>query len=618
MPQPCGQRGRTKWFLSLGLLPIVLLPISIAAFRSAEAQDPQGTSANCPPSGAGWTALDSTILPEPVRQTLTPVVANYLSAPPHPQIHGQARLAQVPILMYHDILPEKEVFFDVTPEEFEAHLQLIQEHGLTPISLDQLVTHLRTGMPLPEKPILLSFDDGYEGHYTYVYPLLKQYGYPGVFAIYTDKVGKNYGRSSLTWEQVRTMAADPLMTIASHSISHPNDLREFEDAQLRQEIFESKAILEAQLGIPIRHFVYPVGKYDARVKRLVQEAGYASALTMDDKVNKFAGESDDLFSIERIGQSQLPEVLDVAYGGPPLPPARLPFNFSQPVRKLDVSFTAADLTADPAADLAADDADLDGNLGTPTDLYLVFGGKPQTIHADSRYQVPEIIQGTGAIAAVDGGFFSLEYLDSNTMIGPVLSRNTGRFVPGNASENPLLNGRPLVLISEDAIKFVPFDAARHNTLEGVQAELPEVTDAFVSAAWLVKDGQGRPHSSFGNLFDFDVDRHRAFWGVDQAGRPVIGITRDRIDSVSLGQMLARAGLREAVMLDSGASTSLAYREEALVEYTPRPVPHVVALFPPEPPAPTPTADASTPVSCPVPIQVSLIGDWLRWAERIRR
>jgi poly-beta-1,6-N-acetyl-D-glucosamine N-deacetylase len=495
-------------------------------------------------------SLDSLI------ETVGPVLAAQLSARPFPQIHDRARLAKVPIVMYHDILPEKEVFFDVTPAEFEADLKLIQQKGLTPISLDQLVAHLSTGMPLPEKPILLTFDDGYSGHYRYVYPLLKQYGYPGVFAIYTAKVGTTHGRSSLTWDELKEMANDPLVTIAAHSITHPPDLGALEGDRLRREVVESKRILEERLGITINDFVYPAGKYNEQVEHWVQLAGYRSALTMDDRANRFAGESKSLLSIDRIGQSALETIVDQAYGGPPLPPLGSPFNFKTPIQLNRVTLQ-------------------------DTPLVLITGGRPVTIHADSRYQVPQIIANTGAVAAVDGGFFSLKYLNSNTMIGPVLSHNTGEFVPGNASENPRLNGRPLVLIGPNQVKFVPFEADRHNTLSGIQEDVAAVTDAFVAAAWLVKDGQAQPDAAFGDLFDFNAARHRAFWGINQSGQAVIGVSAEPIGSVNLGNLLAQAGLRDAVMLDSGASTSLAYQGESLVGYTPRPVPHVVALLPPD-------------------------------------
>jgi peptidoglycan/xylan/chitin deacetylase (PgdA/CDA1 family) len=491
--------------------------------------------------------------------TLAPMLVAQFSARPFPEIHDRARSAKVPVIMYHDILPEKQVFFDVTPAEFEADLQLIRDSGLTPISLDQLNSHLATGIPLPEKPILLTFDDGYEGHYTYVLPLLRQYGYPGAFGIYTSKVGSSIGRSSLSWEQLREMAADPLVTIASHSISHPPDLGVLPAEHLRREVVESKRILETELGISIDHFVYPEGNYNAQVQHWAKLAGYRSALTMNDAENRFAGDSIDLLSIDRIGQSQLESVIAEAYGGPSLPPVGQSFNPDAPIRLNKITLEE-------------------------TPLILISGGRPITIHADSRYQVPEILARaaeTRAVAAVDGAFFSLKYLDSNVMIGPILSQSTKLFVPGNASENPLLTGRPLVLIARDHVTFVPFDPDRHNTLAGIQSEEPEVTDAFVAAAWLVKDSQPQPPSAFGDLFDFDAARHRAFWGIDQSGQPVIGVASEPVGSVDLGKLLSRAGLRDAVMLDSGASTSLAFNGESLVGYTPRPVPHVVALVPPE-------------------------------------
>ena len=446
--------------------------------------------------------------------TVLPTLATRFSTQPFPEVHEQARLARVPIIMYHDILPEKEVFFDVTPEEFEADLQLIRSKGLTPISLDQLVQHLSTGNQLPPKPILLTFDDGYQGHYTYVYPLLKRYGYPGVFAIYPSKVGRTFGRSSLTWEQLRDMSADPLVTIASHSVTHPPDLRELSDAELRHEVVESKRILETQLGIAIKHFVYPEGKYDDRVAHWVQLSGYQSALTMNDEVDRFAGQSLNLLGIDRIGQSRLEEVVELAYGGPQPLPFGKDFNFTSPIQLHQLTV---------------------GEVP----LILASGGRPMTIHADSRYQVWEIMKKTEAIAAVDGGFFSLELLNSNDMIGPVYSQSTKRFIPASTAENRSIKGRPLVLISAETVKFIPYDPTQHNSLKGIQAELPEVTDAFVAAAWLVKDGQPRSAQTFGDLFDFDASRDRAYWGIDQSGQPVVGVSGDYVDSVSLGEALSQ-------------------------------------------------------------------------------
>lgn len=484
------------------------------------------------------------------------VLAAQLSARPFPEIHGMARLARIPVIMYHDILPQKQVFFDVTPAEFEADLRLIQDKGLTPISLDQLVSHLSTGIPLPEKPIVLSFDDGYRGHYDHVYPLLKKYGYPGVFGIYTQKVGKKLGRSSLTWQQLREMAADPLVTIAAHSITHPPDLTKLSENQLRDEVVQAKRVLETELGISIHYFVYPEGKYDERVQQWVKLAGYRAALTMNDAVEQYAGASSTLLSIERIGQGSLETAIEQAYGGPPLPMPGNSFRFDTPVQLSKIT------------------------IGT-VPLILSTGGRPATIHANSRYQVSQIIAKTNALAAVDGGFFSLEALNSNVMVGPVFSQSSGKFVPGNKKEVGRIAGRPLVLISPTQVKYIPFDSQKHNTLAGIRAELPDVTDAFVAAAWLVKDNQPQPTEAFGNLFDFDAARDRAFWGIDQVGRPVVGVSGDFVDSMTLGEALSRAGLRDAVMLDSGASTSLVFQGQSQMSYEPRPVPHVVALVPPE-------------------------------------
>lgn len=241
-----------------------------------------------------------------------------IPAEPLPTIHQAAKKAKVPVIMYHDIISNKKVIYDITPQELEKHFELIKSTQMTPISLNRLFAHLRTGSPLPKKPILLTFDDGYGGHYEYAYPLLKKYGYPAVFAIHTSGVGVNAGRTHVTWEQLRTMANDPLITISSHSRTHPA-LTKISDQQLYKEVVESKQILEAQLDRSIIYFTYPYGNYDSRVKKIVAEAGYLAAITIGDPTEMFANQSKDLFAISRFEKSRLEKVIPQAWGSPNMP-----------------------------------------------------------------------------------------------------------------------------------------------------------------------------------------------------------------------------------------------------------------------------------------------------------
>jgi peptidoglycan/xylan/chitin deacetylase (PgdA/CDA1 family) len=494
------------------------------------------------------------------------LVASFTPAP-WPQISDRARQARVPIIMYHDIVSVKQVDWDVTPEELVQHFQAIQDAGMTPISMDRLVDHLRMGTSLPDKPVLLTFDDNYLGQYQYAFPLLKQYNYPAVWSVHTGYVGKLEGKPKATWDQLREMHQSGLITIASHTVNHLN-LSALDDDKITKELVDSKQVLERELGISIQYFTYPEGSYSDRVKEKVKEVGYKAALTMslDPSLEQPANTSEDLLAIRRYGQSRLKDAIEIAWGGSQsdrdtttASSALYPTTFSTPVEKKQVTVDGLTLT-------------------------LVYGGKPATVHADTRAQVADIMKMTPAIAAVDGGFFSLESLQDNKMIGPVLSQyssQAGVLNPGRKGENPLLKGRPLVLISPNDVRFIPYDPNKHSTLEQLQAELPGVTDSFVGAGWLVRDGKPQTAESFGKLYGFDAHRDRAFWGIDRSGRPVIGVSMDMIDSVGLGAILAKAGLYNVVMLDSGASAALAYKGKSVMSYEPRPVPHIVALLPPE-------------------------------------
>ncbi len=219
------------------------------------------------------------------------------------------------------------------------------------------------------------------------------------------------------------------------------------------------------------------------------------------------------------------------------------------------------------------------------DIPFVFvsGGRLTTVHAPRPDQVAKIVERNQVEAGVDGAFFMMHRSSSNQLVGPSLSRTDNLFHKGTAYEVIKSVGRPLVLMDKDTVKFIPFDSRRHNSLEGLQNELPTVTDAFIAAGWLVQNRQPQTLASFGNLYKADEPRYRAFWGFDSEGKPKLGISTKNISAVKLGEILVEEGWQEAVMVDSGQSTSLAYQGKSLVPgYKPRPVPHVVGLLPPKP------------------------------------
>ena len=187
------------------------------------------------------------------------------------EIHPWARQSYVPVIMYHDVVEStKQIWFDHTVAELRRDFEAIQAAGATPISINDLYDHLRNGTDLPEKPIVLTFDDAYLGLYENAFPLLKEFNFPATYYVQTGFVGVPTSKDHFTWEQMQEMDASGLIEIAAHTINHPEDLRTLDDEALRREIFEPKRLLEERLGHEIRHFSYPAGNRDERVMKMVE------------------------------------------------------------------------------------------------------------------------------------------------------------------------------------------------------------------------------------------------------------------------------------------------------------------------------------------------------------
>ncbi|MDP3779280.1 MAG: polysaccharide deacetylase family protein [bacterium] len=183
---------------------------------------------------------------------------------------------RVPILAYHNIRPDDkkmpaEVF--MTPEEFEHELRYLKENGFQSIAFDDLTRAIQFGAKIPEKSIILTFDDSWGGQYVYALPLLQKYAFKGAFFIWTDMLDK---RGYLSSQQLRELASSG-MEIGGHGKSH-FDLTKVADAViLRTEVNEDKKALEEKAGTKINNFAYPFGTFNTTVTDAVIAAGYRSA-----------------------------------------------------------------------------------------------------------------------------------------------------------------------------------------------------------------------------------------------------------------------------------------------------------------------------------------------------
>lgn len=187
----------------------------------------------------------------------------------------------IPVLMYHNIsedYPKGAEGANISPELFREHMEAILEDGYTPIFVKDYYESVESGKKLPEKPIVITFDDGYLSNYEIAYPMLKEMNIPATIFIVTSTVGAKAsgGRVStdhFTWEQAREMQESGIIDIHSHSHTHLN-MKTISAAKLNEEIRLSKFLIEKNLKKDCFVFSYPFGGYNAATDAAVKKAGY--------------------------------------------------------------------------------------------------------------------------------------------------------------------------------------------------------------------------------------------------------------------------------------------------------------------------------------------------------
>ena len=260
---------RTRRRRALGLLALIALAAGVALGAGhgsgGKSSNTSAASSGGKQGGGGGTKLKPGGL-----------------GPPPPQTKLVSFQGPVPVLMYHVIasppssaqLPE----LYVDPKTFNQQMEMLKQKGFQGVSLNQVYDAWFKGGQLPEKPIVISFDDGYRGQYVYARPELRKLGWPGVLNAISGRIGQP--NAELSDAMVQAMINDG-WELDSHTIHHV-DVSQASGAQLQDEVAGSRTMLQQRFHQPVNFFCYPSGRYDDQAIQAVRAAGYLGATTTNE------------------------------------------------------------------------------------------------------------------------------------------------------------------------------------------------------------------------------------------------------------------------------------------------------------------------------------------------
>lgn len=234
---------------------------------------------------------------------------------------GKESETDVPILMYHNIFRSVNDGgkYIISEAAFEEDLKYLKENGYTTIVIKDLIDHVYEGKDLPEKPVVLTFDDGYFNNYAYAFPLLKKYESKAVLSIigyytdmYTESPDENPGYSHVTWDNVKEMMNSGLVEMQNHSYNlHTTDMGRNGSKKKRGESREEyKKVLVEDLGKLQKEFeentgyvpttyTYPFGSVSNDSFDIVKEIGFKASLSCESGMNHVSRDVEDLYMLKR-------------------------------------------------------------------------------------------------------------------------------------------------------------------------------------------------------------------------------------------------------------------------------------------------------------------------------
>ncbi len=213
----------------------------------------------------------------------------------------------LPILMYHGVTedPNRVGTFVISAKMLENDLRFLQKQGYESVTVDEVIRYVKDGEPLPPKPIVLTFDDGYYNNYCYAFPLLQKYNMKAVISpigkytdLYSENEDRNPAYAHITWENIREMMASGLVEFQNHSY----DLHHQEGGRtgakkkkneslatygkvLQQDLMIWQEKMQENTGYMPTTFAYPFGGISDASYEILDQLGFQATLSCEEKVN---------------------------------------------------------------------------------------------------------------------------------------------------------------------------------------------------------------------------------------------------------------------------------------------------------------------------------------------
>ncbi len=227
----------------------------------------------------------------------------------------------VPIIMYHSILkdPSRSNKYTVTPAVLEEDLKYIKDKGYTTVTIADLISYVYDDSPLPEKPIVLTFDDGHYNNYGYLFPLLEKYDMKAVISIvgsYTDKFTEtdeaNLNYSYLRWKDIKELMDTGRIEFQNHTYNlHSNtgkrigtkkikgETDEHYKSILKDDILKLQQEFEENTNYTPKCFTYPFGGISNASLDIIKELGFKASLSCEQGINKLTINPNSLYLLKR-------------------------------------------------------------------------------------------------------------------------------------------------------------------------------------------------------------------------------------------------------------------------------------------------------------------------------